>query len=313
MGSHLGILQDIAGLRKDRKRLRAFAREWHTRNSVARPSDEPLVFFVIPLISRARAADWEQVVRNLSGTISSLRSQTNSAWRAVICSQDRPASITFDDQVRFLEYPTPAKPREGKNLNLDKAPKKELATQWIAETYVGDGYLFMLDADDILHPRLVDHVIKDNNGTGYLIDNGYMYDVAHGAIAPLRPGPLGSLGGKRPFYLECGSCAALYFDFRRDKASLEILAQGGRHKYLKSYMRDLGFPLSPVPFPAALYAINHGENLRKARGKLGSKLQYLDRHKLDPARSSEILQIFALPHTPRSKARGRLPGARENP
>ena len=162
----MGILQDMAALRRDRKNLRAFAREWHARNTLATPSDEPSVFFVIPLISRARAADWDQVINNLADTVGSLRAQTSPAWQALICCQDRPEGITFDDQVRFVEFTTPAKPRDGKKLNLDKAPKKDLATQRIAESYDGDGYLFMLDADDILHPELVEHVVTDNNGTG---------------------------------------------------------------------------------------------------------------------------------------------------
>ena len=122
-----------------------------------------------------------------------------------------------------------------------------------------------------------------------------MYDVAGGNLAPLRPGLLGKLGGNRPFYLECGSCAALRFDFRKDKASLEILAHGGRHKYLKRYMSDLGFPLVPVPFLSALYAVNHGENLRQVRGKLGSKLKYLERHKLGPDQTAEVLREFGFP------------------
>lgn len=288
----MGLIQDYAKKRRERAEKATFGREWHGRNTVRAPSDQPHVFFNIALISQARATDWTRIRRNLAVTLASLRAQTNPNWTAYICCQDQPEGIDFDDQVQFIPFETADEVTH--KTKFDNHAKRHKVLSLITQSYQGDGYLFALDGDDILHPKLVEHVITANNGRGYIIDRGYMWDVQSHNLAPLQPGWLDQAGGKRAFYKECGSSSMLRIDFRDNLNGLEIFENMGPHKYRPMNMEALGFPLSPIPFPAALYAVNHGENMRQIRGKLGPKLTYMKRHRLSEAKMHAARAEFDL-------------------
>lgn len=140
-------------LRWQEERHTADPDAWRRANPLAPPSGGGIVRFIVPLISRSKARDWSVVCRNLARTVASLRRQTDPNWRATICCQTRPDGIDWDERVRFLRFPfmkrTDASDKNAKLRHL----LRETARQDRA-----DGYPFFLDADDILHPRLVAHM-----------------------------------------------------------------------------------------------------------------------------------------------------------
>ena len=290
----MGLLQNWVKDRQSLRDTKRFGDQWHRQNTVEPPSDRPLVHFAIPLISRARADDWDRVCSNLAVTLTSLRRQSHPDWRAVVCCQDQPGGVSFDDQVQFVPFDTADVVTQATRVKFDKVDKLHRIKRFIAETRT-DGYLFNLDADDILHPKLVAHIVETNNGRGYYIDKGYMYDTHSGDLAPLVPGPFGQMGGKRAFYRECGSSSAFRIDFRRSDACLDLINNAGAHKRAPMNMAAMGFAMDPVPFPAAIYAVNHGQNVRQIRGKLGQKMQYLARHKMPAQDAARVLDQFGMP------------------
>ena len=75
-----------------------------------------------------------------------------------------------------------------------------------------------------------------------------------------------------------------------------------------------GLPLDPVPFPAGLYLVNHGENMVERRGNLGGKLAYLERNLVPAPEVAGIAAAFKAPAAGAIFAmevpfRGRLAGA----
>ena len=275
------------------KALRKNGTAWQAMHPLARPSDAPEVIFATPLISKNRAFDWGVICANLAATVGSLRHQTSEKWRMVICGQDCPDGITFDDQVKFLPYEVADTETDKNALNFDKWHKIKQITAHLAQTETGDGYLFQLDADDIVHPDLVAHITADNNGQGYYITQGYMVDLATHEI-----GYLGARSLRRPFAKpfnrECGSCVAARFDFREGPAFQEPLNARGRHKDMHDNLAAYGFTLDPIPFPAGIYVVNHGENIRLRRGKMDAKISYLNRNRLSHALNHEVVTAFNL-------------------
>jgi hypothetical protein len=101
-----------------------------------------------------------------------------------------------------------------------------------------DGYYMQFDADDILHPKFVEHVLADNNGRGYLIDT-------------------------------------VYVDFRTHKTYTKFLSQHRSHTQIAAYCTLYERPLSAVPFKATLYLTAHGENMYGRRGLLSDRTKTL--------------------------------------
>ncbi|MFQ6548751.1 glycosyltransferase family 2 protein [Aestuariibius sp. 2305UL40-4] len=252
---------------------------WQWRHSFDPPSGDPTTLFAIPLVSKRRSEDWGLVSQNLAATIASLRAQTSSRWQAVICGQDAPDGIAWDDQVRFLPF-------KGSDSFFDKGRKRRALIRNAARTRKDDGYLFQFDADDLLHPGVVAHIHQDDNGSGYYIDQGYMLEQPGAHFAPLDDAPK-----HIAFNQICGSSNAVRFDFRRHTGSKGPLGEMKSHRRIPERMRYFGYEMTPIPFPAALYLVGHGENMIARRGTLDSKLRYAQTHRITDA--DQIARIRA--------------------
>ncbi len=281
MVSPARLLKDIwLGKTDPQRRLAAWL--WRKTTRLDPPSDDPLVVFAIPLISKRRAPDWAQVDRNLAATLGSLLRQEDGGWIALICGQDRPDGLPEDPRIRFLTATVGDK-------FYDKGDKRRQLIAHTARHIRRDGYYVQCDADDILHPALVRHIRRDNNGAGYFIDQGYFVDAGTGRCARLGP-------DRRPFHLSCGSSTAPRFDFRRHRRFRALLNTHRSHTKIVHIMALYGFAMTPVPFRAGLYMVGHGQNMIERRGKLERRLQYLDEAEVtDPAELAEIEATFGVP------------------
>ena len=274
------LLKNIwLGKTDPQRRLNAWI--WRQTTPLDPPSDAPLVVFAIPLISRRRAPDWSRVEANLAATLGSIVQQTNPNWIALVCGQNRPEGLPDDDRIQFLTSTVGDK-------FYDKGDKRRQLLAHTARHIRRDGYYFQCDADDILHPKLVDHICTDNNGAGYYIDQGYFVDAGTGRCATLGP-------DRRPFHLSCGSSTAARFDFRRHRRFEKLLKTHRSHTKIVKIMRLYGFPMTPVPFRAGLYMVNHGQNMIERRGKLDARLGYLDEAEVtDPTELAGIEETFGV-------------------
>lgn len=279
----------------------------------------PKVVFSIPLISRENARNWPQVCANLRATINVLRKQNNPNWSAVICSQSKPDGIAFDDQVQFLPF-------EEAVIGNDRPPKRRAIAALCQRSNVGDVYIFHLDADDYVHPDLVDYMFKTRDPSGYLVDRGYMYDIASGKLAPLQfadptdvqkqEGPFGlgvlpyrldaalrRLTGKglpnlpprlskmTSFDSRCGSCVAWRFRCNGQEPDPCVLPDI-RHRHIRLANDEGLMQLNPVPFNAMIYVIGHGENIQEAKGRLHFKTRYIDQFNLPEQERQRVLTTF---------------------
>ena len=276
---------------KTRPQRRLAGRLWQARLRPAPSSGNPLVIFAIPLISKARAGDWGRVSANLAATLDSLAAQRSGSWAALVCGQDRPEGVDLErvggGRVRFVPY-------RGRAKFYDKGDKRLALIDAAMAAFAGrDGYYAQWDADDLLHPDAVGHVTAGDNGRGYLINRGYMADLAANVFAPI--GPDAAEGG-RPFWQACGSCAFVRYDFRAQPGHWRrLLRRMSSHTRIPDWMALSGMPLEELGFPAAIYAFNHGENMRRRRGKDAGRLAALEARALPPEEVARVRAAFALP------------------
>ncbi|MFQ6553581.1 glycosyltransferase family A protein [Aestuariibius insulae] len=245
---------------------------------LAPPSNSPEVIFTIPLVGREKTETWPTVQRLLTQTLDSLIRQTDPAWTAMVCCQDRP-DLPDDPRITHLPY-------KGSSRGSDRTKKIATLFDEIGHRRGSDGYVFHLDADDILHPELVEYIRTDNNGQGYVIETGYMYEEALPTVVPLGPEP--------PFWKICGSSNALRFDHRGRKTFTEVIRRRGSHTETPARMADYGFTLAPIPFPAAFYLVNHGASISEQRGRKPSRDRILESEALPDQERDRILKDFGL-------------------
>lgn len=256
---------------------------WRNKHPILPPSNTPVVTFFTPIFEKQRAPHWNTVVQNLQTTVKAVRAQNNPNWRMIICSQDVPEGIDFDDQVVFLEYPIKH------NGESDKLPKLRHISRFVARKYCDDGYAFFLDGDDIPHPDLVRFIVEDNNGQGYYIDKGYGADLTAGDLFDL----IEADGRPKPFYVCCGSCNAVRFDCRKDRSNLLHVSLRGDHMSVAENMeKRVGLKLSAIPFAAMIYTVNHGTSDQDLIGRRGNYAQTAGVRKIDDQRGRAILSEF---------------------
>jgi len=217
------------------------------------------------------AESWDAVSLGVLRTIHSLQAQTDPHWRLILASQAKPIGWPEDDpRLVFLPY-------EEDTGRMDKSGKIRHLMQALPDNMSGqDGYMHALDGDDVMHPDLVAHIRRDNNGRGYWHPRGGMIDAATNALARCGPRTL-KYPTAKPFLSHCGSGAAIYVDFRTDDRYAPFAARfyHSGHRNFFAAARAHGVTLDPVPFPSALYVMNTGENMRQKRGKLSTKMRYL--------------------------------------
>ncbi len=239
------------------------------------PTGREEVIYLTCLIGKARAKDWGRVEALLGRTLAALMAQTDPHWRLVLCGQDRPGTLPDDPRITFL--PFEARPDETRAF--DKFYKYDRLLGWLRENGPETGYAFLLDADDVPHRGLTAFILQDNNGVGYLLDQGYM--LAEGGREGRALGHRKIRAGRfdnNTFFRNCGSCVAGFFDFRPGGWGSDLVegTMVPTHGRLPEFARLMGVRFGWVPFPAMCYMILHGENdysRRMPPPRLGTSLR----------------------------------------
>jgi hypothetical protein len=244
---------------------------------LARPA-QPEVVFLIPLVGRHHVGDWQAVSGRLARTLDSFRRQTDPAWRALICGQDRPEGLPEDDRIRFLPFDEPVP-------GNDKWRKLAALARALPDQGVAQGWAMPFDADDLLAPDVVAEMRRRRVAAGYLVTRGLVRDAGAGLWARARPRSLAA-PGQKAFWKLCGSCAAFGFDLSKgaEDAALIGAITAHEHRMFPHLARLAGRPLAALSGDAALYIVNHGENFGARRGRVGFKTRFVRRFALtDPA------------------------------
>lgn len=231
------------------------------------------VTFLLPMVGPDHVGDWEAVVARLRTTLEGLVAQDAADWCAAVCCQSRP-DLPDDPRITYLPFtdPTPGN---------DKWRKLRVLCEALPDLVTGPGYVMSFDADDLLRQGTVTEMLTRQKRGGYLVQSGYVMDVATGDIGLADTRSL-SAPMRKPFWKLCGSCAAVYHT-PSEPTSTAFLAEMTQHEHrMFPYLATLaGQPLSPLLRPSVLYMLNHGENFGARRGRVGYKTRFVQRYRID--------------------------------
>lgn len=204
-----------------------------------------MFYFGIPFISKHAAVDWDKSVALLNNTLSSVAQQTDKRFRCLIACHDIPdVREEYKPFITFLPIDTPP-PDSLSLMRQDKGRKKREIAVHLRQQ--GGGYLMFLDADDLVHKKLVEHALAQQAEHGYILKHGYMYYTGARKIMPVEG----------VFDQQCGSCAIFRFAPDDLPTSVEdetrYFSMFYKHATWEETARQHNRPLQPVPFPAAIY------------------------------------------------------------
>lgn len=228
-----------------------------------------LVTFVIPVRHQDNASDWSLLKANLVQTIASISNQTNDDWRGVIVANE--GADLPDLPERFVVERVAFPPNDMHELG--KASREDFYDAFRADkgrrVLMGmlrarDSRFFMIvDDDDFVSARIVQHASENSDANGWTIDHGYIWD--HGGKLLL---------GDDDFNHLCGTSLIIRSDLydlpeRFQDASIDwIKSMLGSHVRIADILAKRGTPLATLPFRGAIYRVSHSGSHSKAPGIL---------------------------------------------
>ena len=239
------------------RRKSSFEKSIEKKRSIPHDSLGPPIraVFLIPLIPRMHAADWQQVERHLDATLRSLVNQSSSNWHAVVVHHDEPDSdFLGHPQISFVQ--APFSPEEDlRNGARDKDRKRFFGGVWARANLSERNFYFTLDADDLIHTDFTSFV---NHGAidGLVISVGWFVNVLTGKVH-----------WKKNFFLSCGSCFGASFSTAELPRNLDDVDSPfykimcGPQGQMADRAFALGKSLEALSFPMVAYVINHSESL----------------------------------------------------
>ena len=224
-----------------------------------------LVTFIIPVRHQDNARDWSLLKANLVQTIASISNQTNDDWRGIIVANE--GADLPDLPERFSVERVTFPPND--MHEIDKANIEDVYDAFRADkgrrVLMGmlrarDSRFFMIvDDDDFVSARIVQHVSENPDANGWTIDRGYIWDDGGKFLL-----------GYDEFNHLCGTSLIIRSDIyglpeRFEDASLDwIKSMLGSHVRIAGILAERGTPLAALPFRGAVYRVAHGGSHSKA-------------------------------------------------
>ena len=137
-----------------------------------------MIYFLIPLMSKKVAKDWDTVSMLFNRTLWSCYNQTDPDFKILVACHEIPELIKkYDRRVEFLQVseenaPIPTTQHE---KMVDKGYKTHTLAIRLRE--LGGGYAMVVDADDLVSNRLAAFVKQHPNENGFYIKTGSVYFV----------------------------------------------------------------------------------------------------------------------------------------
>ena len=242
-----------------------------------------MIYFLIPLMSKKAANNWQMVSTLFNRTLWSCYNQTVPDFRIIVACHEIPKlTKQYDNRVEFIQVDESKAPipKNSYEKMLDKGYKTHTLAMRLRE--LGGGYAMLVDADDLVSSRLAEFIKKHPNENGYYIKTGYVYFVGDKYMKILHKFSSGTsciinysindLPDKYPKVMT-ENCDANEWIIRK------------RHGGIVGACKDAGRALSPLPFKGAVYVLGSGDN----HSLLGKKNKY-------QTRLREFIQLFEIRH-----------------
>jgi len=165
-----------------------------------------MLVFIVPLRNRATVVDWSRCWAICRETLASAVGQLGEGLpvRVVLVCKEHGGDFTHP-RLDIVAWDSPDPADDWLARCKDKYRKLHYGLAHIHARYA-PCYVMRLDADDLVSNRLAAYVLDDDNGLGYLLDEGYEWPSAEPWLRPWRRG-FHRLCGSRTFFMpESGIC-----------------------------------------------------------------------------------------------------------
>lgn len=229
-----------------------------------------MIYFGIPLRSKAASKDWSKVSMFFNRTLWSVYNQTDPNFRIIVACHDIPKlTHAFDDRVEFIQVNSPI-PRTKEEMMLDKGHKVHTIGMRIRE--LGGGFTMMVDADDLQSNRIAEYVNTHPDANGFLSHNGYYWHVGDNFIKKGHKFPNGS---STIVKYSVDDLPDRYYEHQVPSQNSNPHIIRKRHGDIPRICTELGRPLKSLPFCASIYVRETGDN-HSLMGKQESTFRVLE-------------------------------------
>lgn len=230
-----------------------------------------MITFVIPLMSKKVANNWETVSMLFNRTLWSCYNQTSPNFRILVACHEIPdLSREYDERVEFIqvsEEKAPIPTNQDEKM-VDKGYKTHTLAIRLRE--LGAGYAMLVDADDLVSCRIAEFIDHHPNENGFYVKTGYVYFVGDDYMKTL------------PKFSSGSACIVNYSEKDLPDSYPETMTANmddnpwiirKRHGGVVQACKEAGRPLKPLPFKGAVYVLGTGDN----HSMYGKKTKYQTR------------------------------------
>ena len=233
-----------------------------------------MFLFITTIRHPSNAKNFDTILALLNHTIDSVMNQkTNFDFKLVIVCNEKPALDVDPDKVHFhvVDFPPPGKEKASEqtlyNMQLDKGTK--LASGLIYAKQFNPKSVFIIDADDWISNKIVEHVMSNDQQKFWYADTGYLLNYSDKTY--IRKYGLCRYCGTAFIYdyklfmdmLKLSSENNV--NFTREQIietvdEFELLNILGNHRYQFAHFAKQGITFNPLPFKSICWILNTGEN-----------------------------------------------------
>lgn len=218
----------------------------------------PLVF-IIPVRHQDSVSDWSLLKRYMAETLASVSAQTVPHWECVVVANEHAdlPDLPAKCRVRYVDLPLPELPDRGVSLEAyhdairaDKGLRVYAGIRDVAP----DSHVMVVDFDDFVSRNLAELVIRNRAVPGWNVEKGYIW--SRGKWCYLQPS----------FYRLCGTSHIIRRDLfgafeQAGRPNLSVIKRRlGSHIFIHHDLAEQGHPLSPLPFPGAVYRVGNPQS-----------------------------------------------------
>jgi hypothetical protein len=240
-----------------------------------------MLAFVSSLPHPVNCASYQRRSELVVDTLGSILRQRDPDIHVVLVVNEPPEAVLPDDprveivQVSFPPKESPAGKPSLVAIERDKGAKLGMGTSFAVRR--GAQHVMYVDSDDYIHRDIAGFVAEHPDANGWYFDTGYFHIRGQRSVAPIAT----------EFHQRNGTSHIMRTDLLdvdgdldpslpRDEV-LEAVGRNkavsimGRHRPIVQWFQDLGAPLDPMPFPAAIWEIGTGENCTGVFATAGSR------------------------------------------
>ena len=227
-----------------------------------------MLAFLTTLRHPDNSSDYLRVESLLKGTLASVNRQDHPDFCIIIVGNRCP-SFVLPEKAIFVnvDFPAPSAIKspntERNSVLLDKGSKLAIAV--LAGLEAEATHLMTADADDYFSCRLAGFISHQPSAPGWYVDNGYQYSERRRLIREINGGFNDLCGSSLIYRADLLDAPSISIQSSQEEVLARfghdnVLSLLGSHRLMRRHLEGLGQPLTPLPFPGAIYNVDTAEN-----------------------------------------------------